>query len=252
MKKYIVPSIIVSIFIVGCSDADTEKEESGQYENEPVDEAGIDEANDVIEFNDVITVQGEPIIQNPENIEANVNLVNRLPVDYEPNDLIVPDVRRPYEGIQERSYLREEAADALEQLFYEAELEGHILYANSGFRSFERQYELFKNQQIQSGMDQTLVAQPGFSEHQTGLAMDVSSSSVNFGLTEEFGQTEEGLWIEEHAHLFGFIIRYPEGKEDITGYSYEPWHLRYVGTIANDMYEQSVTYEEFIENVKKM
>ncbi len=251
MKNYWIPAVIISALLAGCSPSEDEAEQVTEEEKMPEAELA-DGDNRIIELNDVITVQGDPIIQNPENIEANVNLDNRLPVDYEPADLVVPDVRRPYEGIQERSYLREEAADALEQLFYEAELNGHILYANSGFRSFERQYELFKNQQIQSGLDQTLVAQPGFSEHQTGLAMDVSSSSVNFGLTEAFGDTEEGIWIEENAHLFGFIVRYPEGKQEITGYSYEPWHLRYVGTIANEIYEQGVSYEEFIENVKKM
>jgi D-alanyl-D-alanine carboxypeptidase len=79
------------------------------------------------------------------------------------------------------------------------------------------------------------------------LAIDVTSESVNYQLTERFGETPEGLWVEEHAHKFGFIIRYPEGKEEITGYQYEPWHLRYLGKeLAADVAESGLTYEEYL------
>ena len=73
------------------------------------------------------------------------------------------------------------------------------------------------------------VAKPGTSEHQTGLALDVSSPEVDYELEEIFAETPEGKWLAVYAPMFGFILRYPKGKENITGYAYEPWHIRYVG-----------------------
>src|SRR5699024_5685972 len=93
-------------------------------------------------------------------------------------------------------------------------------------------------------------AKPGESEHQTGLTMDVTSQSFGFQLGEAFGETEEGKWLKDHAHEAGFIIRYPEGKEDITGYVYEPWHIRYLGKeMATYVYESGLTYEEYAEKM---
>ena len=98
-----------------------------------------------------------------------------------------------------------------------------------------------------------VVANPGFSEHQTGLAMDISSLSANRDLTEEFGETIEGKWLKENAHLFGFILRYPKGKESITGYQYEPWHFRYVGEkVAPIIFSKNLTLEEYFKKVEKI
>ena len=89
---------------------------------------------------------------------------------------------------------------------------------------------------------------PGQSEHQSGLAADVSSPSVNYALTESFGKTDEGIWLAQNAHKFGFIIRFPDGKESITGYLYEPWHIRYVGeSVATEIYAKDLTLEEYLE-----
>ena len=90
-------------------------------------------------------------------------------------------------------------------------------------------------------------AKAGQSEHQTGLAMDITLKSLNYELTTSFGNTAEGKWVEKNAHNYGFIIRYPEGKEDITGYSYEPWHIRSVGVdLATKIYNSGLTYEEYL------
>ena len=89
-------------------------------------------------------------------------------------------------------------------------------------------------------------AVPGTSEHQTGLTIDVSSPSAGNALEEAFGHTEEGQWLAQRAPEFGFIIRYPEGAEDITGYVYEPWHIRYVGKdLAPDIADSGLTLEEY-------
>ncbi len=93
----------------------------------------------------------------------------------------------------------------------------------------------------------TFSARPGQSEHQTGLCTDVSSPSVNYQLTTDYADTEEGRWLAEHCHEYGFIIRFPLGKEEITGYQYEPWHIRYVGTeAAAYIHQEQITLEEYL------
>jgi D-alanyl-D-alanine carboxypeptidase len=90
-------------------------------------------------------------------------------------------------------------------------------------------------------------ARPGYSEHQTGLAFDVEVSGGKCHLEKCLGETPDGKWVAANAYKYGFIVRYPEGKENVTGYDYEPWHLRYVGTdLASEMHTKSVqTLEEF-------
>ncbi|WLR49548.1 M15 family metallopeptidase [Halobacillus litoralis] len=122
------------------------------------------------------------------------------------------------------------------------------LVAASGYRSYDRQKRIYDRNVEVYGKEETdtFSAQPGTSEHQTGLAMDVTSAQVAFKLEQSFGETSEGEWLADHAHEYGFIIRYREGAKDITGYMYEPWHLRYVGKeISSDVHEQAVTLEEF-------
>ncbi|HET7615667.1 MAG TPA: M15 family metallopeptidase, partial [Bacillales bacterium] len=90
-------------------------------------------------------------------------------------------------------------------------------------------------------------ARPGQSEHQTGLSMDISTPEIGVDLDQNFGETKAGKWVAAHAADFGFILRYPKGKEDITGYEYEPWHLRYVGKKpAKTIMENHLTLEEYL------
>lgn len=147
--------------------------------------------------------------------------------------------------------MRQEASVALEQMFSDAKEEGLVFIAVSGYRSFERQAFLYENAVEENGPSQKLVAEPGYSEHQTGLAMDVSTASIEYELVEAFGSTPEGLWLEEHAHVYGYIIRYQAGKEGITGYDYEPWHLRYVGIeLAERLVEDELSLDEY-HNLRK-
>lgn len=183
---------------------------------------------------------------DPDSIHVLVNPLNPLdPPDHEPEDLTVPDVQAVREGQQ----LREEAAEALEELFAAAEAQGHQLTLTSAYRPFERQAQLYEERAAEWGQEAAdeYTARPGHSEHQTGLAADViAHDNPQCGLGECFAETPEGVWTAEHAAEFGFIIRYPEGAEDITGYSYEPWHLRYVGEeTAEAVAEEDVTLEEF-------
>lgn len=207
-------------------------------------------------FNDISVVNGKNVIQNPTNMMVLVNKEFSLPDGYEPDDLVRPNVAFSF-GDQdiEKSYLRKEAADALEKMFADAASNGIQLFAISGYRSYDRQQEVFNAEVSRVGEEQAIqaVAVPGFSEHQTGLSMDISSKSAGFALSEQFGKTAEGKWLKENAHRFGFILRYPKGKENITDYQYESWHYRYVGKkAASDIFKNDLTLEEYFNKVKKV
>lgn len=187
---------------------------------------------------------------NPDSLAVLVNKNYRLPDNYEPTDLVLLDVPLYNESpSNEGNYLREEAANALKALFDEARAAGHELVARSGYRSYETQVTLYNNYVARDGVENadTYSARPGHSEHQTGLTVDITSSSVDHGLSEAFGETAEGRWVADHAHEFGFIIRYPQDRTLETGYQYEPWHLRYVGVeSATQIYNQDWILEDFI------
>lgn len=136
-----------------------------------------------------------------------------------------------------------EVWDALEKMNMEA---GHRYVVVSGFRDYWSQQAIFQRYVDRDGYEEavTYSAKQGHSEHQTGYTMDLDS------LYESYGQTPEGIWLAENCWKYGFIIRYPKGKEDITGYTYEPWHVRWVGTsVAKMIYDNNLTLEEFL-NVK--
>jgi zinc D-Ala-D-Ala carboxypeptidase len=207
-------------------------------------------------FNVIQNADGKNVIQNPQNTLSLVNKIFGLPSDYIPSDLVRPIVQFSFgEEKLEKSLMRKEAADALEKMFAGAKNDGIELAAVSGYRSYGRQDVLFNAEIKRVGKEKALeaVAMPGSSEHQTGLTMDISSRSNNFNLNEQFGTTKEGVWLAHNAHKFGFILRYPKGKEGITGYMYEPWHFRYVGIkAAEEIYQNKWTLEEYFENVKKI
>src|SRR5699024_3898639 len=124
------------------------------------------------------------------------------------------------------------------------------LFAQSVYRSYERQEAIFNNkiERQREEHAKTYSARPGVREHQTGLVMDETNQAVNFELTTEFGEIEEGIWLKDNAHKYGFIIRYPKDKEDITKCQYEPWHIRYVGkNLAKELHEKEITLEEFYQ-----
>ena len=178
-----------------------------------------------------------------------VNKTHELDRDYKPDDL--SDIKYyASDRSPEGRYMRAAAADAFHSLVEEAEMQGIGLVVTTAYRSFGFQTTLYNNYVARDGQAAAdkYSAEPGKSEHQTGLAADVSSSSVNYKLTSEFADMQEGLWLSENANLFGFIIRYPDGKEDITGYQYEPWHIRYVGPAAAEyIYKNRITLEEYLQ-----
>ncbi len=186
--------------------------------------------------------------QNPADTLILVNKTNKAPAV--PPTLVLPDVPPTTEAKAGNIYMQPAAADALEDLFEAAKADDIVLYATSGFRSYSTQKAIFdrKLKKMSEKSANASVAKPGYSEHQTGLAMDVEGhSSLGSGLVDDFGETPEGIWLAQHAHEFGYIIRYPKGKTEITGYIYEPWHIRYVGqAAAQEIYELDITFEEYI------
>ena len=127
--------------------------------------------------------------------------------------------------------LRAEAADAYKQLAKAAKAAGVNIMPISGYRSYSQQASLYDSYVRQYGQAtaDTIAARPGYSEHQTGLAMDIGNASGICALQACFATTPAGKWAADHGWEYGFIIRYPAGAEATTGYTYEPWHLRYVG-----------------------
>ena len=135
------------------------------------------------------------------------------------------------------------ASAALKQLQQAAANAGHNIPLISGFRSYSRQQTLYNNYVARDGqaLADTYSARPGHSEHQSGLAFDVGK------LDNNYGYTPAGIWLKENCHKYGFIIRYPKGKESITGYQYEPWHIRYLGVEhATKIMNQNITLEEYL------
>ncbi|MDQ0089791.1 D-alanyl-D-alanine carboxypeptidase [Paenibacillus anaericanus] len=187
-----------------------------------------------------------------ESVAVLVNKEFALPEDYKPEDLVYPDVRFTFKEKIEKRMMRKEAAQALEELFAAAENDGVYLAGVSAYRSHSTQTSLFNRYVAKDGEEKakTYSAVPGHSEHETGLAIDVSGSDGKCAADDCFGGTKEANWLDEHATEHGFIIRYPDGKESITGYKYEPWHLRFVGKeIAAEIAERDITLEEYYDAV---
>ena len=189
-----------------------------------------------------------PLDTVPGSCTALVSRDYLLPANYVPKDLVEPKVRFSSETHDDKRKMRKMAAKALEKMFHAAEKKNVILCGVSGYRSYERQKSIYNRNVALHGKKATdaLSAKPGSSEHQTGLTIDVSASSVSYLLTQRFADTKEGKWLAKNAHKYGYIVRYPKGKAKITGYSFEPWHIRFVGvTVATYLYKNKLTLEEY-------
>lgn len=176
-----------------------------------------------------------------------VNKKNPLGLDYEPDNLVKPNVKFLRDTSDESRYMEETAAKALEELFQVAKSENINLIGSSAYRSYKSQVRVLKDEISSKGVDYAnkYVAKPGKSEHQSGLSIDVTNEARCFDKT-----SPEAQWLANNAYRFGFILRYPEGKEDITGYNYEPWHIRYVGKYAaKEIYEKNITLEEYLNKI---
>ncbi len=183
-----------------------------------------------------------------------VNKSNKAPS--EPVALIRPNVSSVNDKAEGNTYMRPDAAYALEEMFKAADEEGIHLYALSGYRSYSTQKAIFERKRRERGEKAANMssAKAGYSEHQTGLAMDFEGETLlGKGLVAEIGESPEGIWVAENCWKYGFILRYPKGKTGITGYIYEPWHVRFVGKeISEDMRKkESITFEEYCLMIRR-
>ena len=185
-----------------------------------------------------------------KNTNTNLVLVNKY---YYLDDNYVPDNLETISRKYALSNMRmvSEAKNAFEEMSKQAQKEKLNIIAMSTYRSYTYQVNLYNRYVKEDGEKKadTYSGRPGHSEHQTGLAVDVYNKEENY---TNFGKTKEFVWMQEHAHEYGFILRFPEGKENETGYTYESWHYRYVGIdIATYIHNNNITLEEYIATIKK-
>ncbi|UXR77766.1 M15 family metallopeptidase [Staphylococcus sp. IVB6227] len=215
MKKLFLAASIASLMLSACGTHDETDEPNKQQVAEKK------EQHKVTRKDGVTYVDGHLL----------VNKKVSLPSDYAPGE-------------------NAEARKQLDRMIQESRQDDVNLVFRSGFRSYETQQQLYRSYVSRDGeaAADKYSAKPGHSEHQSGLAFDVGSVDASDDFKTSFVKTPEGQWVKDHAHKYGFIIRYPEGKEAITGYQYEPWHLRYVGKeLAQTIHNEETTLEEYFE-----
>lgn len=175
-------------------------------------------------------------VKDPDDPLVLVNKYHALPNDYEPTDLI---------SVGSNQTMKREAGEAFLKMLDDIHNEGMELWAASGYRSISYQRDLYNGYVANYGVSQTdtFSARAGHSEHHTGLAIDVTQDGR---VEKDFEETAQFQWLQENAHKYGFIMRYPNDKIYMTGYDYEPWHYRYVGVeIATLIKNEGITYEEY-------
>lgn len=171
-----------------------------------------------------------------------VNKFNYLSSDFVPEDLTNISLSYAYDG---HSAIKE-VTDAYIDMAYQAKQEGITLLVNSSYRDYQKQADIYKEFYISHGKSyaDNYAAREGHSEHQTGLCLDIFTTGVS--TTDNFDESDAFKWLSENSYKYGFILRYPEGKEYITGFNYESWHYRYLGVeVATKVYESGLTYDEY-------
>ena len=170
-----------------------------------------------------------------------VNKYNYLTEDYEPDDL----VKIPLQYAYDDNKIRKHVYEAFKDMWHAANKEGLTLIVTSSYRSYIEQEKINKSYTNQKGQEwaDSVSARAGYSEHQTGLTLDI----VTYNSTmDNFEDSEEFKWLKQNSYKYGFILRYPKDKTYITGYDYESWHYRYVGKkVAKEIHDLDITYDEY-------
>lgn len=248
-KKLLITCIVMFLVVIGLAGyvffgKDNKKKEEETAAKEKVQETATPEPTAtpyVGEVNGVLN----PEFTDTDSLLLLANKKHPLPAGYVPDDLVIPDVQTNGNTV----YMGQEAAEALKEMFTAAANDGVTLLAGSGYRSEDYQRTLYNGYVQQYGVEtaDTISSRPGYSDHQTGLALDISDHDGATYLTQDMENTPEGQWLRKHAHEYGFIMRYPKGKQDITGYAYEPWHFRYVGKEWSEKIYSKGEFESFEE-----
>ena len=174
----------------------------------------------------------------PSDILFLVDKDHALPPDYVPPDLVTVRAPDASPGAPTTVQLRKVAADAMTQMLTDARAQSINLLAQSGYRSYDYQAQVYGNEVQTFGQAKadSESARPGHSEHQLGLAMDFTTRALGYDLNDSFAATPEGRWLAQSAARYGFVLSYPQGKDALTGYTYEPWHYRYIGVDATQKF----------------
>ena len=176
-----------------------------------------------------------------------VNKLHAVSKNYKPTNMV--SINGKYttnQGLE----MKADAYKAFKKMRKAARADGKYFKICSAYRSYETQKYLYENYLSTMGKELRDIrsAAPGRSEHHTGYAIDITCKSMGWTLSQDFASTSEGKWIKKHCAEYGFIIRYPKDKTDITGYDYEPWHLRYVGVdVAKEITKKGITLEEYLK-----
>ena len=182
------------------------------------------------------------IVENPDDVTVLVNKLHEIPKGWKPDDL--EDV------IDCHQQLRHEANEAYTKFYQAAKAKGIAIYTISGYREPETQQLYWDNSVKVFGEEHAIQynAYPRRSEHELGLCVDISYTTEGDRLSEKVADSALGKFIQSDAYKYGFILRYPQDKVRITGYSYEPWHIRYVGVdLATKLHNENITLEEYYE-----
>ena len=161
--------------------------------------------------------------------------------DYKPDNIVKVSSSYAYEG----NFIRQDVLDAFIEMRNAAKEEDITLIINSSYRSYDDQEEIWQYRKSTQGIAKAdaYAARAGHSEHQSALALDIAQFNYQY---DDFEETPAFQWLEKHAFEYGFILRFPKGKENITGYSYESWHYRYVGKdIATKVHNENITFDEY-------
>lgn len=186
-------------------------------------------------------------LSEPTSIWIVVNKKRSIPTTYIP-ELTVPAVRLRLDQNEEQMKINTTTEPALKEMFESAQKDNITLVFGSGYRSAITQKSFYDDYKSKDGQTQadTYSARPGHSEHQTGFSADITSVDGKCHLEICWENTPEGKWLAENSYKFGFIIRYPKDKQSVTGYQYEPWHVRYVGKdLSAQIHKSNLTLEEF-------
>lgn len=183
----------------------------------------------------------------PDSLWVLVNKERSIPLSYTPSPLVIPSVAVRKDKSPEEQSVIASIEPSLKAMFTAAKADGHDLMIGSGYRSAKLQQFYFDHYAQVAGESAAnrYSAHPGESEHQTGLSVDITSASLHCYLEACFAGTSDSQWLASNAHKYGFILRYPEGKETATGYQFEPWHYRYVGAeLATALHDSKLTLDQ--------
>ena len=243
----VISAIALAVIVVGCSAA-CAPERSPIADNTPTASAPVASASPTPTSTPAPTAFNKEqfSLTDPNSYWVVVNKLRPLsPISYAPPDLVTVPVAHDNPAI-----MRSAAASALVAMFAAGASEGAgQMQIQSSYRSYSDQVSVYNGWVHSAGQAQAdrQSARPGYSEHQTGLAVDISPVPLKCALAACFGQTPQGLWLAANAWRFGYLLRYPADKTQVTGYEYEPWHFRYIGIpLATELHKQGVeTLEEF-------